>query len=109
MRNAGEHHLHKQKRVRTHEDSRTLHVRMLDRVMVFVSMIGPIATLPQVYDVFARQSAESLSLSTWTLWTVLSVVWAYYGYVHKEAPILWANLVYIILQSLVVYGILLYS
>jgi MtN3 and saliva related transmembrane protein len=72
-------------------------------------MIGPAAAVPQVYDVFARQSAEGLSLTTWTLWTILSCFWVYYGYVHKEAPILWANLIYIVLQGLVVYGILIYS
>jgi len=76
---------------------------------VFISLIGPVAMLPQVYDVFARQSASGLSLTTWSLWTLLAIVWIYYGYVHKEKPILFANIAYFVLQGLVVFGILIYS
>jgi MtN3 and saliva related transmembrane protein len=74
--------------------------------MVFIATAGPIATLPQVFDVFFTRNVAGLSFTTWSLWTLLSCVWLVYGILHKEAPIIVSNVLYIILQGLVVAAII---
>ncbi len=112
MQNQGEHHLHVRKRVYKNLDPfphpKAL-TRFLDRTMVFIATAGPIATLPQVFDVFYTKSVAGLSLTTWSLWTILSVVWLMYGILHKEPPIIVSNILYIILQGLVVAAIVIYG
>jgi MtN3 and saliva related transmembrane protein len=105
----GNHHLHVRKRIYKHFEPfphPNALKRRLDRVMVFIAIAGPLATLPQVYDVFVTRNVASLSLTTWGLWTILSCVWLLYGYLHKETPIMVSNVIYIILQGMVVMAIL---
>lgn len=83
--------------------------RFLDKIMMGVALIGPLATLPQVYQVFMTQDTKGLSLVTWTVWVLLSCVWLVYGLLHKEMPIVLSNLIYIILQGAVVVAILMYN
>jgi MtN3 and saliva related transmembrane protein len=108
----GHHHLHLRKRLHErlepfpHPDALK---RGLDKVMFFIAIAGPLATLPQVYQVFMTKDAKGLSLITWLVWTALSCLWALYGYLHKEVPILVSNIIYIVLQSAVVIAIIMYS
>ena len=112
MHGGGRHHLDlRQRASRTlapypHPDALK---RGLDRVMMVVAIAGPLATLPQVYQVYATKDAIGLSPITWGLWTLLSMLWCFYGYVHKEWPIMVSNVIYIILQGAIVTAIVLYS
>lgn len=108
----GRHHLHLRKRLfknlepYPHPDA---FKRLFDKAMVGFAILGPLATLPQVFQVFSTQDAKGLSLLTWVLWTLLSVLWCVYGALHKETPIVVSNLIYIVLQSAVVVAIFMYS
>jgi MtN3 and saliva related transmembrane protein len=108
----GHHHLNLRKRIfkklepYPHPESLK---RLLDKTMVFIAVVGPLATLPQVFQVFSTQDAKGLSLITWSLWTVLSFLWCIYGAVHKETPIVVSNAIYIVLQGAVIVAIFLYS
>ena len=81
----------------------------LDKVMVVVAIVGPLATLPQVFQVFSTRDVEGLSMTTWLAWVLLSVIWALYGLVHKEMPIVVSNIIYVILQGAVVLAIVMYN
>ena len=95
----GHHHLSLRKRMHErlepypHPDA---FKRFLDKIMMGVALIGPLATLPQVYQVFMTQDTKGLSLVTWTVWVLLSCVWLVYGLLHKEMPIVLSNLIYIV-------------
>lgn len=109
---AGLHHLHLKKHLyKSIEGSprREALKRMLDKAMVFIALLGPAATLPQVYQVFATQDVEGLSLATWFAWTLLSGIWLVYGLAHKEMPIAISNAIYVVLQGVVVVAILAYG
>ena len=108
----GRHHLHLRKRIykllESYPHPEALK-RFLDKIMVFIAIAGPLATLPQVYQVFMTQDAKGLSAATWIIWAFLSVLWMLYGLVHKEMPIVISNLLSIILQATIIIGIFLYS
>lgn len=108
---SGLHHIHLRKRLYKLAEPYPHPARLkrwLDKVMVVVAIAGPLSTIPQVVQLYTTKDAEGLSFVTWFLWTVLSVLWGLYGYVHKETPIVISNVMYVLLQGLVVVGIFLY-
>lgn len=112
MHNSGAHHLHARKRIFAKLEplpSPEGAKRFLDDIMVFIAVAGPLAALPQVFDVMFTHDVNGLSPATWTLWTLLSVVWLIYGWLHKEAPIIASNVLYIVLQGYVVWAIFVYG
>lgn len=76
--------------------------------MVFVALIGPIATLPQIIQTFETRDVSGLSLITWSLWTLVSLVWLVYGITHKDIPIFVSQGLYTLLCASMVYAIVLY-
>lgn len=109
---AGLHHAHLKKHLYKKIEgapNRESLKRTLDKMMVGIALIGPLATIPQVFQLYHTKDAQGLSIETWVLWTILSGVWCVYGYLHRETPIALSNIIYVILQGAVVIGILLYT
>ncbi len=112
MQSSGRHHLHVRKRMYKkleqypHPDA---FKRLFDKVMWVVAIGGPLAMLPQVTQVFETKDVTSLSLTTWILWLIFSVIWALYGILHRDMPIILSQVIYIILNSIVVLAILFYG
>ncbi len=84
-------------------------IRLFDSLMYGVSLIAPLALLPQVFSLFTSHNAQGLSLITWLLLGTINFFWSFYGLLHKEGQILISNLFLGILSYVVVVGILLYS
>jgi uncharacterized protein with PQ loop repeat len=81
----------------------------LDMLIYVASVVGPLATLPQVLKIYVTRDAEGLALVSWTAYAALNVVWILYGYKHKEKPIIIANIASLILNATVVAGIIFFS
>ena len=83
-------------------------VRYFDYFMYGVALVSPIALLPQVIQLFWERDATGLSLPTWLLLGGINLLWAVYGAVHKQRPLLIASFLIGFLDLLIVLGILLY-
>ena len=81
----------------------------LDRAIFFIGVLGPIITMPQLVKIWILEDASGLSLVTWTLWIFVDSIWIIYGYVHKVLPIIISHSAYILVQTGVVIGIILYG
>ena len=77
--------------------------------MLIAAIAAPTLLLPQVFQIFETQDASSLSLFTWVSLTLYNALWLVYGLVHKELPIIVANVFFTLLNFAVVAGILLYG
>ena len=82
--------------------------RFLDYLMYGVGIFGPLALLPQILQLYRTQSAEGLSLLTWSLLTAINVLWGMYGLAHKDKPLFVAHAIFILFDLAIVTGILLY-
>ena len=82
--------------------------RFLDYLMYGVGIFGPLALLPQILQLYRTQSAEGLSLLTWSLLTAINVLWGMYGLAHKDKPLFIAHAIFILFDLAIVAGILLY-
>lgn len=78
----------------------------LDLLIYPIAVIGPLALLPQVIKLYASQDAAGLALSTWLILGLINMTWLFYGFVHKEPPIMMTNLILVAMNFAIVFGIL---
>ena len=75
----------------------------------FVAFVQPLMVLPQVYQIFSNQSASDVSLITWSMLLFFNISNFIYGWVFNIKPLIINNTIWIIVDTLVVVGILVYS
>jgi len=80
----------------------------LDIIMYPIAIASPLALVPQVWYLYSSQNASSLSLTTWVTLATLNLVWLFYGFVHREKPIIIANIMFGSFHFLIALGIVLY-
>ncbi len=106
------HHIHLRKRIHElkeqypHPDKWK---RFLDKIIYGVGIAGPLLVLPQVYKIWIEKDASGVSVTSWTGFVVIGVIWLLYAIVHKEKPLIITYIGFITIQSFVVIGALIYN
>ena len=80
-----------------------------DYLMYAVGVFAPLALVPQILQIYTTRSSAGVSLLTWSLFTLLNILWVFYGAIHKDKHIFFASALMILFDLVVVIGILLYS
>lgn len=80
---------------------------MLDKSMLAIGLIAPIMTVPQLVDVVVHHSVHGVSITTWGAYAIVSSLWALYGVIHKDKPILITNILLFLFDTTIVLGVLL--
>ncbi|HSX53210.1 MAG TPA: hypothetical protein VLF90_02485 [Patescibacteria group bacterium] len=88
---------------------KTRNAKLVDRATFLAAIIEPLVTIPQAMVIFKQHSAAGVSLSTWVGYEVLTLVWIWYGIVHKEKMILLYQGLFLIIQTIVIIGGLMYG
>lgn len=81
----------------------------LDALVYAVSITGMVVTLDQVRLIWIDHNAAGVSLLTWSFYTVSACVWCGYGYIHKDNVLFLTNTLWIIINGLVAFGVMIYS
>ncbi|MBI2409786.1 hypothetical protein HYV30_01965 [Candidatus Kaiserbacteria bacterium] len=106
-------HLHLRKRLaQKHLEpypARTPWLRFLDRIILLVGLGGPLATIPQIVKIYGSKSAADISPATFGAYAALDIVWIFYGLAHRERPIIWAYSSWLVVNTIVSAGALLYG
>lgn len=104
------HHLHKRKRksLKKYPHSNKW-VRLLDRSILIVAILGPIMNLPQILKIYLNHSAAGVSALTFSLLLIMSIIWLIYGFVHKDKPIITSSALWIVSHTFVIFGTMLYG
>lgn len=84
-------------------------IRIVDQVMYVGAFVGPVFTMPQLLTVWVDRQAAGVNIITWSAYAVAAAGWLYYGVLHKERPIIISNLLWMIMDLLIVIGALLYG
>jgi uncharacterized protein with PQ loop repeat len=82
--------------------------KLLTLIISVVAIVSPIMTVPQVYQIFNSQTAAGVSPISWFAYTITSIIWFYYGIIHKEKPIIVNSVIGGILSACVLFGALLF-
>jgi uncharacterized protein with PQ loop repeat len=80
-----------------------------DTLVLLLSLVGPIASMPQAVQIYMTGTATGVSLITWALLTVYNASMAVYGASHKLLPIIVSNVIFVAVELLIVIGILIYA
>lgn len=80
--------------------------RIVDSAAYVMGVLTPLTSLPQLYEIWILKNSAGVSVSTWSLWIGTSAFWFYYGFIHKERPIMVAQSLWFVLELLVVIGVL---
>ncbi|MEK7521644.1 MAG: SemiSWEET family transporter [Patescibacteria group bacterium] len=106
------HHLHKRKRVHKKLEpypSPKFYKRLLDKVVFIAAIASPIMTVPQLLVIWTEKDAKGLSFPTWATYLLVASIWLIYGLVHKDRAITINSLLFVVVQSMIVLGIILFS
>lgn len=82
---------------------------ILNSLVWIVSILNPISQIPQVYRVYKNQSAGDLALTTWVMLLITSIVWFWYGLIHKSKPIAFTNFCFIIINIFIIIAIIMWG
>jgi len=108
----GLHHYHKRKRISQRLEpvpSKDKNKRFLDKAIYFVGVFGPIMTLPQLAKIWIEKNAVGVSAISWGAYLLAAIFWLNYGILHKEKPIILTYSLWIVLETLIVIGTLIYG
>ncbi len=101
------HHYAVRRRLEPYPSSH-LWLRLLDRLVYVVGVIGPVMTLPQIYLIFSTHNASGVSAVSWLAWAILDIPWILYGLAHKERPIVLTYFLWLVCNLVVFVGAILY-
>ncbi len=96
----GLHHYHKKKKGLT---------QLFDRFMYIVAIVFPLTTLPQAIKIWVSQSAQDVSMITWSAYVVSASCWLIYSIIHKEKVLIINSALWVLLESSVLVGAIVYG
>ncbi|MFT4310496.1 MAG: hypothetical protein ACMXYC_02600 [Candidatus Woesearchaeota archaeon] len=83
-------------------------VYFLDKLIYVIGTAAPLMAIPQALTGWITQDVSGLNLFTWCAFLVIASIWTVYGYVHKLYPILISNILWMIVDIMVIASILMY-
>lgn len=104
----GQHHYHRRTRKEPYPASH-FGLRILDITVYIAGIVGPLATIPQIVEIYSTHSAAGVSAATWAMYTLFDFPWIVYAIVHKERPLVLCYLLWFVFNTLVVVGAVLYG
>lgn len=81
----------------------------IDSVMMVAAVLHPLMALPQVMQIYTTREAAGVSLLSWTFWLCNGIVFLLYGIAHKLKPYILMQIIWTIIDALVIIGILMYG
>lgn len=83
--------------------------RYIKHSVLAIAIIEPAMTIPQVYEIWVMKKAEGVSELTWGLYLIAAVIWLLYGLQLKDKPIIVSSILWLVVESAVVIGTIIYS
>lgn len=74
--------------------------------MLFFAVAEPLATIPQIIQVWSGHGTQGVSVATWLMYTITSSIWLAYGIAKRDKPILLSGGAWTVSEALVVAGLI---
>lgn len=84
-----------------------MHKKYFERFMLVFATVEPIATIPQIVEIWSNNNTAGVSLVTWFFYALTSCIWLAYGIIRKDKPLMVSGILWVTSQGLVVLGLLL--
>lgn len=83
--------------------------RLINRVCSVFAVLMPLTTLPQIYLLYSSKDAAGLSLAMWVLYSIGCIPFLLFGYLYKHTQLIVLNIMWMIVQAVMIAGIVMYS
>lgn len=83
--------------------------KSIDRAMMLVATIHPLAAIPQVIDIYSNKSATNVSLATWLAFMLIGLIFLLYAIAHRLTPMIINQILWFAMDFAIVAGVLLYG
>jgi uncharacterized protein with PQ loop repeat len=83
--------------------------RIVDHLIYSVAIIEPLFSLPQAYQIYHERAAVNVSILSWLGFEAMTLIWLWYGFVHKEKMILIYQGLFFIIDGIVLVGAVYYG
>ena len=83
-------------------------LELVDKVMMVAAVLHPLSGAPQIVQIYSTQDVTGVSLLTWLGFMLIGMLYFYYGVLHRLKPIILTQVLWFIVDLLVVIGIMLY-
>lgn len=87
----------------------TVKPKLVDRLVYVAAIIEPLFSLPQAYQIYHDKAAANVSILSWLGFECLTLIWLWYGIVHREKMILIYQGLFFIIDGFVLVGAIYYS
>lgn len=81
----------------------------LDRLTNICAVLLPFTTIDQLYIIYVKKQVEGVSAITWILYFILNFPLLIYAMKRKDTPMIVLNGLWLVVDSLVWVGVLIYS
>lgn len=84
-------------------------IKVLDKATVIAGVIGPLMTLPQIWEIYYLHNAAGVSAASWAAFGILDIPFILYGIAHKDQPIVSTYILWLIANFAVAIGAIVYG
>lgn len=89
-----------------HKTKNTKANKQFDKLTYFAGVLLPIMTLPQAYDIWVTDKTQGVSLTTWILYALVSLLFIAFGVRHKERLLISTYIPMFAVEIIIVGGLL---
>jgi uncharacterized protein with PQ loop repeat len=82
-----------------------MQTKYFEKFMLVFATVEPIATIPQIVEIWRYNNTQGVSLLTWFFYTLTSCIWLAYGITRKDKPLILSGALWVLSQGLVVAGL----
>jgi uncharacterized protein with PQ loop repeat len=82
---------------------------LIDTLVNIAAVVHPLTALPQLITIYSSHVVTGISLWTWVGFLLIGLVFLIYGVVHHIKPIILTQILWFVVDLLVIIGIVLYQ
>jgi len=106
----GAHHLYRRKHIDhapyPHPDKK---IRVIDTIAMINCILMPLTTVPQIYKIYIFKEVAGISLAMWIMYSISCSIMLMYAITHKLKQLIVLNLLWLIAQLVIIFGVLIYT
>ena len=77
---------------------------LFEKLILVIAVAEPLATLPQIYQIWINKQTTGVSIVTWSLYAIAAGAWLIYAINIKSKPLIISSGLWVITETLVAVG-----
>lgn len=82
---------------------------LMNRILGAMSIVTMLMTIPQIVTIWIDHQAAGVSVLSWSAYLVAAVLWFFHGLQQRDKNIYWPCVGWIVLDSAIIVGVLVYG